>query len=136
MLKKTIAYTDYNGVERKEDFYFHLTKPELIEMQFSTDGGLDEKIRKIFMAQDGRSIMNIFKELVLKAYGEKSDDGRRFIKSKELSEAFAQTEAYTELYMELTSSDEAAAEFINGIIPADIEVDQDEAKAMIADMTK
>lgn len=136
MLKKTIKYTDYNGVERKEDFYFHLTKPELIEMQFSTDGGLDEKIRKIFMAQNGRAIMNIFKELILKAYGEKSDDGRRFIKSKELSEAFAQTEAYTELYMELTSSDEAAAEFINGIIPADIEVDQDEAKAMIADMTK
>lgn len=135
MLKKTIKYTDYNGVERKEDFYFHLTKPELIEMQFSTDGGLDEKIRKIFMAQNGRAIMNIFKELILKAYGEKSDDGRRFIKSKELSEAFAQTEAYTELYMELTSSDEAAAEFINGIIPADIEVDQDEAKAMIADMT-
>ena len=100
MLKKTIKYTDYNGVERKEDFYFHLTKPELIEMQFSTDGGLDEKIRKIFMAQDGRAIMNIFKELILKAYGEKSDDGRRFIKSKELSEAFAQTEAYTELYME------------------------------------
>ena len=135
MLKKPIKYTDYNGVERKEDFYFHLTKPELIEMQFSTDGGLDEKIRKIFMAQNGRAIMNIFKELILKAYGEKSDDGRRFIKSKELSEAFAQTEAYTELYMELTSSDEAAAEFINGIIPADIEVDQDEAKAMIADMT-
>ena len=135
MLKKTIKYTDYNGVERKEDFYFHLTKPELIEMQFSTDGGLDEKIRKIFMAQNGRAIMNIFKELILKAYGEKSDDGRRFIKSKELSEAFAQTEAYTELYMELTSSDEAAAEFINGIIPADIEVNQDEAKAMIAEMT-
>ena len=120
MLKKTITYTDYNGVERTEDFYFNLKKSEIIEMEMSTDGGLSEMIKKILATQDIPSLMSIFKEFILKAYGEKSPDGKRFIKSKELSESFEQTEAYSELFMELATSDEAAAEFINGLVPPDV----------------
>lgn len=120
MLKKTITYTDYNGVERTEDFYFNLKKSEIMEMEMSTDGGLSEMIKKILATQDIPSLMSIFKEFILKAYGEKSPDGKRFIKSKELSESFEQTEAYSELFMELATSDKAAAEFINGLVPPDI----------------
>lgn len=120
MLKKTITYDDYNGVERKEDFYFNLSKAEILEMQFGTTGGLDAMLRKIVDAKDFKSIMKVFKELILKAYGVKSDDGRRFIKSEELSREFEQTEAYSILYMELSTDDKAAADFINGIIPKDV----------------
>ena len=117
MLKKNIKYTDYNGVERNEDFYFNLSKAEITEMEFSTAGGFAEMINKVVAAQDVTSIIKIFKELVLKAYGEKSADGKRFIKSKELSEAFAQTEAYSILFMELASDADEASKFINGIVP-------------------
>ena len=120
MLKKTITYTDYNGVERKEDFYFNLSKAEVMEMELSTTGGLAEMIKRIVAAQDQPAIIKVFKDLILKAYGEKSPDGKRFIKSLELSDAFAQTEAYSILFMELATNDEAAAKFINGIVPADM----------------
>lgn len=120
MLKKTITYTDYNDVERKEDFYFNLSKAELMEMQLSTTGGLAEMMQKIIAAKDAPAIMKIFKDIILKAYGEKSADGKRFMKSPELSEAFAQTEAYSILFMELSTDADAAAKFINGIVPADI----------------
>lgn len=118
MLKKTFTYTDYNGVERTEDHYFNLSKAELMEMELSTTGGLAEMINKIVAAQDAPAIVKIFKELVLKAYGQKSADGRRFIKSKELSDDFAQTEAYSQLFMELATNADAAAAFVNGIVPA------------------
>lgn len=120
MLKKTITYNDYNGVERKEDFYFNLSKAELMEMEIGTVGGFAEMIQNIVDAKDAPSIIKIFKELVLKAYGQKSPDGKRFIKSEELSEAFSQTEAYSILFMELATDDKAAAAFVNGIVPADI----------------
>ena len=120
MLKKTITYTDYNGVERKEDFYFNLSKAEVMEMELSTTGGLAEMIKRIVAAKDQPAIIKVFKDLILKAYGEKSPDGKRFIKSPELSDAFAQTEAYSILFMELATNDEAAAKFINGIVPADM----------------
>lgn len=120
MLKKTITYEDFNGVERKEDFYFNLSKAEIMEMQFGTVGGLDAMLKKIIDAKDVKSIMDTFKMLILKAYGIKSDDGRRFIKSEEISKEFEQTEAYSILYMELASDDNAAAEFVNGIIPKDV----------------
>lgn len=120
MLKKTITYTDYNGVERKEDKYFNLSKAELMEMEMSTAGGFAEMIQKIVDAQDTPSIVKIFKELILKAYGEKSPDGKRFIKSEELSTEFAQTEAYSVLFMELATDAEAASAFVNGIVPADV----------------
>ena len=117
MLKKTITYTDYNGNERTEDFFFHLTKAEIMEMEMSTTGGLAEMIQKVVATQDTPAIIKIFKELVLKAYGEKSADGKRFVKSEEISNGFAQTEAYSQLFMELATDADAAAAFVNGIIP-------------------
>lgn len=117
MLKKTITYTDYNDVERTEDFYFNLTKAEIMEMEMSTSGGLGEMINKIVAAQDAPSIIKIFKDLVLKAYGQKSPDGRRFIKSEELRREFEQTEAYSQLFMELATNADEASAFVNGIIP-------------------
>lgn len=120
MLKKDITYVDYNGVERTEPKYFNLTKAELMEMEMSTAGGLAEMIQRIVAAQDAPAIISVFKKLILKAYGEKSPDGKRFIKSEELSTEFSQTEAYSQLFMELATDDKAAAEFINGIVPADM----------------
>lgn len=117
MLKKTIKYTDYNDVEREEDFYFNFNQAEIAEMEMSTTGGLSEMIQKIVKEQDQPAIIKIFKDLVLKAYGEKSSDGKRFIKSDELSEAFSQTEAYSILFMELATDADAAVKFVNGITP-------------------
>lgn len=123
MLKKTITYIDYNGEERKEDFYFNLSKAEIMEMQMSTTGGLDELIKRIVDAKDAPAIIKIFKDLILKAYGEKSPDGRRFEKERDgvkLADQFAQTEAYSNLFMELATDADAAAKFVNGIVPADM----------------
>ena len=120
MLKKTITYTDYNNIKRTEDFYFNLSKAELMEMEMSTSGGLAEMINKIVAAQDTAAIIKIFKDLILKAYGEKSPDGKRIVKSEEISNAFAQTEAYSDLFMELATDADAAAAFVNGIVPADM----------------
>lgn len=120
MLKKTIKYVDYNGTERTEDFYFNLSKAELMEMEMSTTGGLAEMIQRIVAAQDAPAIIKVFKELVLKAYGIKSADGKRFIKSDEIRDEFAQTEAYSDLFMELATDADAAAKFVNGIVPADM----------------
>lgn len=121
MLQKNIKYVDYNGVEREETFLFNLTKAELMEMELGTSGGLTEMIQKIIQTKDQPSIIKIFKELILKAYGEKSADGKRFIKTDEhgnpLSRAFSETEAYSNLFMELSTDDKAAAAFVNGIIP-------------------
>lgn len=116
MLKKTITYTDYNGAERTEDFYFNLTKAEIMEMEMSTTGGLTEMINRIVAAKDAPAIISIFKKLVLKAYGEKSPDGKRFIKSDEIATAFSQTEAYSQLFMELATNADEASKFVNGII--------------------
>lgn len=117
MLKKTITYTDYDGVQRTEDFYFNLSKAEIAEMELSTAGGLDKTINRIVAEQDGARIIALFKDLVLKSYGKKSDDGRRFIKNQELRDDFAQTEAYSDLFMELATDADAAAAFVNGIVP-------------------
>lgn len=119
MLVKEIKYTDYNGKERVEKFYFNLSKPELLEMEASEEGGMTEYINKIVAEQDAKKIIGFFKELINKAYGVKSADGKRFIKSSELSEEFMQSEAYSELFMELASNAEEAANFINGIVPKD-----------------
>ena len=118
MLKKTITYTNYNGIEVTEDFYFNLTKAEIMEMEMSTSGGMAEMINKIVASQDAPAIIKIFKELILKAYGEKSADGKRFVKSEEISVAFSQTEAYSQLFMELATDADAAAKFVNGIVPS------------------
>lgn len=124
MLKKTITYTDYNNVERTEDFYFNLNKAEIMEMELSTKGGLAEMIQKIVATQDSPAIIKIFKDLVLKAYGEKSADGRQFLKEDAngypLCKNFEQTEAYSILFMELATNADEAAKFVNGIVPKDI----------------
>ena len=120
MLKKTMTYTDYNGVERTEDFYFNLSKAEIMELELGTTGGFAEMITKVVAAKDQAEIIKIFKGLILKAYGEKGADGKRFIKSDAISEAFSQTEAYSQLFMELATDAEAAAAFVNGIVPADV----------------
>lgn len=133
MLKKTITYTDYNNVERTEDFFFNLSRAEVAEMEMSTAGGMAEAIRKIVSAQDGPAIIRIFKEIILKAYGEKSPDGKRFIKSEELSTAFSQTEAYSQLYMELATNADSAADFINEILPRDM---SSESKAALVPAAK
>lgn len=118
MLKKTITYTDYNGTERTEDFYFNLSKAEVADLEMGVEGGLSTMIEKIVAAKDTPAILAIFKKLVLQAYGEKSVDGKRFIKSEEISTAFSQTEAYSDLYMELATNADEAAKFFNGIIPS------------------
>lgn len=120
MIKKEIIYTDYNNVERKENFYFNLNKAELMDMEFGTTGGFSEMVNRLIETQDQPTIMRIFKEFILKAYGEKSADGREFNKSEELSRRFSQTEAFSVLYMELLSDTNKAVRFINGIVPADI----------------
>lgn len=120
MITKTITYTDYNGTERTEKFHFNLNKAEIMEMEMSETGGLAEKIQKIVDSQDSKEIFKLFKDIILKAYGEKSDDGKRFIKDEKLSNAFSQTEAYSILFMELATDADAAANFVNGIIPSDV----------------
>lgn len=117
MIKKTITYVDYNGLERTEPYYFNLTKAEVTEMEYSSGGSLSDKLKAMVEAKELGEMIKFFKWLVLKAYGQKSEDGRRFIKSDALSEAFSQTEAYSELFMELATNDIAAAEFVNGILP-------------------
>lgn len=121
MIKKTITYTDYNDNIRTETFYFNLNKAELTEMELSEAGGLSEMIKKLVETQDHPSIIKIFKELLLRAYGEKSPDGKRFVKSPELSKAFSETEAYVELYMSLATDANKAADFFGALVPKDIE---------------
>lgn len=134
MYKKTITYKDYDGVERTEDFFFNLSKAELLEMEMETPGGMKRKLEKIVSEQDLGRLIEAFKDFILRSYGEKSPDGRRFIKSKELTEAFTQTEAYSDLFMLFATDADASSEFLNGIVPADL-VDEVE-KQRSADLKK
>lgn len=117
MIKKTITYTDYDGLERTEEFRFNLTKAELVDMELTTAGTFSETMKRIIAEKDIIRIAKLFKELLLKSYGVKSDDGKRFVKSQELSEAFSQTEAYSDLYIELLSNPEEAAKFFAEVAP-------------------
>lgn len=121
MLKKTIAYTDYNGNGRKEEHYFNLNKGELIRMELTTKGGLMDMVERAVSAQDVNTLFRIFEDLVQKSYGIKTADGRSFIKKKEYLDDFMSTEAYSELITELVTNSKAAAEFVNGIIPANLD---------------
>ena len=117
MITKAIKYTDYNGVERVENCYFNLTRTELVKMQTRTVGGYAEMIQRAIDAVDGAVIMQVVDELIDKAYGVKSPDGKRLIKSPEILAEFKQTEAYDLLFMELVTNAEKCAEFVNGILP-------------------
>lgn len=121
MLKRTISYVDYDGNERTEDFYFHLTKAEVIEWLMTTgDYTLDKVLERIAAKRNGKEIMATFRDLIYKSYGEKSLDGRRFIKTEEVKQAFMETEAYSILFIELVSDGKKAGEFVNGIIPKEL----------------
>jgi len=117
MIKKTITYKTLDGVEFTEDFYFHLSKAEVLEMEMGITGGMTQMINKIVAAQDGKKIIDTFKTLILKSYGIKSDDGKRFIKNQEVRDSFEQTEAYSILFMELATNADSATAFVNGIVP-------------------
>lgn len=126
MFTKKIKYEDFNGEQRERKFYFNLSKAELLEMELSTNGGYENYINRIIETRDQAELIRIFKDLILKSYGIKSDDGERFIKTQELTDAFTQTDAYSELFMELATNAESATEFVNGIIP----------KALAAEVSK
>lgn len=120
MIKKTITYSDFNGTERTEDFYFNLTKAEITKMELSIKGGLAEMIKRIVDAQDTPAIIEVFEDLIKRSYGVKTPDGRGFVKKAEDLESFMSTEAYSQLFMELATNAEAAAAFVNGVVPADM----------------
>lgn len=117
MIKKTITYTDYNDIERTEDFYFNLTEAELTEMELETAGGLAAKVRRIAETKDVPEIIKVFKQIIHAAYGVKTPDGRGFKKSEEIFDDFAATPAYSILFMELATDSDAASAFINGVVP-------------------
>lgn len=119
MIKKRITYADYDGVERTEDFYFNLSKAELAEREMTTAGSFTGALQKMVDAKDLTELAKLFKSLILSSYGEKTPDGKRFVKSEEISIAFSQTPAYEQLFMELLNNAEAAAEFAEGLLPAD-----------------
>ena len=132
MRKETITYTDYNNVTRTEDFFFNLNEAELTALQYGVDGGLKEMLERIVKSNDNKQIMACFHDLIAKSYGEKSPDGRRFVKSTELSEAFMQTEAYNELMLRFMTDANYSAEFINDVL-ADVTKRTEERNAKKAE---
>ena len=132
MLKKTITYVDFNGDEASEEFLFHLSKAELVELEMSYEGGLTEQMKRIAAAYDGKAIISEFKKIILNSYGKRSADGKRFIKNQALRDEFESTEAYSTLFMELVTDAEKAAEFVRGIIPKDLA--EEAAKVVSTDL--
>ena len=120
MIKETIKFTDYNGLARTEDHYFNLTKAELLKMEMSTKGGYGDMVQRLIDAQDMPAVYAIFEELVHKAYGVKSPDGREFIKNDEVRNKFIQSEAYSELIWSLAMDADKAQKFVNGLMPAEL----------------
>lgn len=120
MLKKTMTYVDFDNNTRTEDFYFNLTKAEVLEMQMVEVGGLEQMLRKMIAEQNIPQLIKYWKFIILKAYGQKSPDGRRFMKSEEIANSFSQTNAYSDLYMELSTDGDKAADFVNAIMPQDL----------------
>lgn len=123
MLKETIKYQDYDGNEYEEDFYFNLNKSELIKLQTSIPGGLEQMIKNIIAAKDQNALMSMFSKIIHISYGEKSPDGKHFVKSEELATAFEQTLAYDNLFMDLINDADKAAAFVNGILPSESKSD-------------
>lgn len=134
MYVKEVEYTDFNGVVRKEKFYFNLTKAEILDMELGKTGGFTEYIKKVIEAQDTPTLMSLFKSLLLKSYGVKSDDGRRFIKNDQVREEFEQTQAFSDLYMTLALDDEEASKFVNGIIPADMHATEEQKAQFMSEL--
>ena len=133
MLKKYITYTDYNGKERREAFYFNLSKAELIKMEITADGGMEALLQRIIDTHDNRKLFELFENMIQLSYGVKSEDGKRFIKNQQVVDEFVQSEAYTELLLELMGEDatDKVLEFVKGIMPLD-GVSEDEINAAVA----
>ena len=117
MLKKTISYEDFDGNQRTEDHYFNLTEAEITEMELSMNGGLSQLLTKILQENDQKQIIEYFKKIVFMAYGEKSLDGRKFVKNQKIRDEFASTAAYSEIFMELATDADAASAFVKGVMP-------------------
>ena len=117
MLKKAITYTDYDGNERTEDFYFNLSRSEIILLETTTPGGYTAMLQRIIDSKDNIELMRIFTELIKKSYGVKSDDGKRFIKNDQVVEEFLSSAAFDELFTEFFTTENAAADFAKGILP-------------------
>lgn len=117
MLKKTITYTDYDGMERTEDFWFNLNKTELTKLDAELDGGVLGVLRKIIDKKDRKALVDFIETLILRSYGEKTLDGKRFVKNQQMAEEFMQTPAYDELFMGILQDTDNQTSFINGIIP-------------------
>lgn len=131
MYKVHEKYTDYDGNERVEDFYFNLTKAEITDMELTTEGGMSAMLNRIIAAKDTSKLIAVFKDLILKSYGQKSADGRRFIKSKELTKEFTETPAYSQIYLRLATDDKAATEFVNNVIPRDLQNEVKKAQGSV-----
>lgn len=131
MLTREISYEDFNGEKVVEKFYFNISKPELVEMEVEYKEGLGQKIQNIVDTKDYKQLIRMFKEIILLSYGQKSDDGRRFIKNDTLREEFVQTAAYHVLFMELAADASAAAEFLKGVLPKDMTGEMDKALAEV-----
>lgn len=125
MLKKSITYTDFNDETKIEDFYFHLGQADLVELQFSKEGGLEEWIKRVTASDDptkhGADIMREFRRLIAVSVGKKNDDGTRFIKNDSIRDDFLNSPAYDVLFMELITDAGAAAAFVNGLVPKQLQ---------------
>ncbi len=133
MIKQTITYTDFNDVERTEDFFFNLTEAELVDYSVSVEGGMEKKLEDIVKSNDIKEILKIFKEIILLSVGKKSEDGRLFIKNDKIREEFKQCPAYSELYMSFINDDNKAADFVNGILPKSKQMTKDQLDKNMAE---
>lgn len=131
MLKKTITYTDYNGLERTEDYYFNISRSELAVMNYNENGGFTERLQSMLNAKNSKAIIDVVQSLIEMSYGIKSQDGRRFIKGKEVFDEFKQSPAYSIFLMDLLTNSDSAEEFVKGILPSDLakEIDIELAKS-------
>lgn len=121
MLKKSITFDTFDGETVTEDFYFHLSKADLVELEMSKKGGLEAWLKRVSAERDGAAIMTEFKNLIMMSVGEKSPDGRQFKKSVDIRNNFRDSPAYDVLFMELVTDAGKAAEFVNGIIPPNLD---------------
>lgn len=119
MIKKTITFEDFNGNQITEDFYFNLTVDEILSMEYSEKGGLSEHVKSIIASNDNAQIYLKFKDIILAAYGEKSEDGLRFVKNDKIKEEFSQTNAFSELLFNFMKNPDEAATFVNALVPQD-----------------
>lgn len=137
MLKRTITYTDYDGKTRTEDFYFHLSKTDIVMLETSVDGGFQKMLTTIYNTNDTNAIVREFKNIIHVAYGEKSPDGRQFNKSDDISKAFEATAAYDQLFYEMLTDTDKAIDFIKGILPVDVskEIEKEVSKLAVLPAT-